>query len=490
MPRTAPRPLASLTGTALLAASLAFGALSSCVSDGDKADTTPIVTETADTADPASSAVAFVIDTSNARALYLRLDTREILHEIRLDTLHPTLCGDATCADFGGWPTVNPETGLDEVLLVFTPNGEGGSGPIVEKVRITPDGDEVVWTMDSLDFMVNFADRPELCDQKVPCAVPETADTDASRRCRLGLPHEVEVTEEGPNLIRMWIADTESPSRAISVRLDPTSTCGVVDDVVSADTALEWGALDAINDVEVVSLDGGEQALLLNSLSETGDGGHASVSFWRKVAGSWTRAWRLPDPSSGGFLAAAHNADWITDVDGQPYVVYAHSNGQGAHGLVEGFTGAADHRGSVGVARVDADRADYLFDAVVPGGFGFVRDANLLRDGSFLVLDSGCMSPEDTDCTNVPGLWQVSLPSLADAEITGLSGAFSPDRENQLVLAAEPLSTLFTPPLNCGLSTPYAAHIVLASALGTTLRARLDDPEGSCDGAPPRTPPQ
>lgn len=486
MTRRKPPPLAP-EGKAIFL----FGLLLACRRD-DPQETAPPEEETAadsaavedsagDTAAARDPSVAFVVDTSNGRYLYVRLDTREVLHEIDLAKLHPSICGEEICAVFGGWPTVDDATGVDEALLVFTPYGVAGGGPIVEKVRVTPSGDESLWTMDALDFRTNFPDRDDLCAQDLPCTVPDTEDTDVSRRCRLGLPHEVEITAEDDDSVTMWIADTEAPSRALEVTLDKASRCGVVTDVISADTATGWGAMEAVNDIDVVALPDGERAVLLNSLSQTGEGGQASVSLWRAVEGGWTMGWRLPSTESGEHLSAAHNADWITGSDGLNYVVYAHSNGQGRHGLVENFTGADDHKGSIGVARVTASTADYLFDAVIPEGFGFIRDVNLLSDGSFLVVDSGCMSPENLDCTNAPALWQVELPDYTTAVVTGQSGAFTPPPDDQVVLPALPVDRRFEGPLDCDFYTPYAARVIEPDALGTTLQARMERPQRSCD---------
>lgn len=454
--------------------------------DDDDAASEPATEDSEPAPDSAAPAeppdLALVADSSNGRYLYLRLDTGTVAREIRLATLHPELCDAKICAAFGGWPSVDQTTGLDELTVTFTPPASADSGEaIVEKLRLHPSGEELVWRLDSLDFLTNFPDRPELCAQTTACGVPTTSSEEERRLCQLALSHEVKVIEEDEASVRMWIADTASPSRALKVRLDKASTCGVVEDVLSEATATSWDGIEAVNDVDVVDLGDGQETLLINNLTRSGEGGRASVTFWQKVEGTWTLLWQHPSAASGGYLSAAHNPDWMVAEDGLPYVVYAHSNGMGRHGQVEQFNGRDDHLGSVGVGRVTAAGVDYLFDATIPDTLGFVRDVNLLSDGSFLVTDSGCMHPEDSDCDHAGQLWRLSLPDLAQAEATGLSGAFSPDKSEMVVVRAQEVDASVAWPLQCELLTPYSAQWISGADLGATLRADTASPGSACE---------
>ena len=474
-----PRACACPTLPALGALALT---LASCVGkepDPDIPATGGVETGLIETGDPAAPDLLLIADTSHGRYLFVRPDTATIVHQVSLATLNPDLCTDAVCAAFVAWPTLGAE--LDEITLSFAPNTDGASyAAVIERVRLGEDEDTVLWRLDSLDFLSNFPDRPEICAQIAPCEVPEDADETVRRKCRLQLSHEAKVVSEDDGSVALWIADTEGPARAIKVRLDKGSTCGVVEDVLSEETAARWAGYQAINDLDLVDLGDGRETLLLNSLSHDSDEGLASVTLWQAIDGLWTPLWQHPSEASGGFLGAAHNPDWITDSDGASYIVYAHSNGMGAHPEVRSFTGADDHRGSIGLARVTPEGAEYLVDAALPGQFGFLRDVNRLADGSFLVTDSGCMHPDDTDCSNPGQLWRVALPELSSLSPSGRSGAFTASHGDMDVIVATPLTVGARSPLTCGLFTPYSAQFMPGASLGATLRAMLDSPGEAC----------
>ncbi len=466
---------------ALLIASAACVGKGADDADAGRADTSGATDSAAtDSVPPAGPPnLALIADTSHGRYLFVRLDDATIVHEVSLATLNPELCADAVCAAFVAWPTV--ADGLDVMTLSFAPNTVGESfAAVIERVQIGADADRILWHLDSLDFLTNFPDRTDICAQTAPCEVPEDPDETVRRKCRLQLSHEVKVVSEDEDSVELWVADTEGPARAIKVRLDKDSTCGVVEEVLSQDTSESWAGYQAINDLDVVDLGDGRESLLLNSLSHESVEGLSSVTLWQKADGLWTRLWQHPSEASGGYLGAAHNPDWVVDEDGTAYVIYAHSNGMGSHPQVRSFTGAEDHRGSVGVARASAEGVEYLFDATLTGQFGFLRDVNRLEDGTFLVTDSGCMHPEDTDCTYPGQIWNVALPELSEVVAPGLSGAFSGGHLDQNVIVAEPLDGHFSQPLTCGLFTPYTAQFMPGDTLGETLLAMLEEPGEAC----------
>lgn len=436
--------------------------------------------DTSDSGEGAPADLALIADTSNGRYLFVRLDDGTVVHELRLSTLDPKLCSSETCAAFVAWPSIDAAGG-DQVTLSFSPNTpDEPAAAVIARVRLGASGDEEMWRLSALDFYTNFSDRPDICAQTAPCEVPDSEDPEVRRRCRLALSHEVKVAEETESGVVLWIADTEQPARVLKVALNTASACGVVEDVISEETAPDWNAYQAINDVDLVETGEDTPEILFNSLSHDKENGLASTSLWRREESGWSRVWQHPSVESGAYLGAAHNPDIFTDDDGQTYLVYAHSNGLGVHPLVDSFTGELDHHGTIGVARVSGDGVEYLFDAAMPGELGFLRDVNRLDDGTFLVTDSGCMHPDDTDCTNPGQLWNIELPPLSEASATGLSGGFTAPHEQMNIVLAHTVDGRFGQPLTCGLWTPYSAQFMPAETLGRTLRAMLATGGSAC----------
>lgn len=442
----------------------------------DSCDTGPV--DSGETGAPAAPTLALVGDSELGAWLYVRPDTGRIVHRLEAAALSP-LCAADGCAAFGGRP-VAARGGHDEAILTFQPVGANlTAGGVIQRVRLRPGGGgEVLWELSRLDFQTNFADRPELCDAVTPCG---DGASPTPRGCRLAGAHEIELVEETDAFVRLWIADTGAPTRALKVRLDRGQTCGVVEDVVSAVTVEDWGEPPVFNDLDVVDRGDGVERLLLNSLHSGSREGAAYFALWRRDPEGWIREWRFPREGSGGHLASAHNPDWIEGDDGAAYVVYAHSNGLGATHDPTAFDGALDHRGSVGVVRVGEDGPEYLFDAAPSEGFGFVRDVSRLADGTWLVTDSGCMTARYADCARPGLLWHVSLPALETSVATGRSGAFSPGHETMAVVEATNLDAWYASPLACGLETPYSVHSLPPALQGDTLGAVLGGVEACAD---------
>lgn len=123
--------------------------------------------------------------------------------------------------------------------------------------------------------------------------------------------------------------------------------------------------------------------------------------------------------------------------------------------------------------------AGYLFDAWAPG-FGFLRDVNLLPDGTFLVADSGCMAPW-LECKGSPAVWRVAPPDLTTAPVSSRGGTWTAELDDlELVEALPVVEDHFPSPFDCGFATPYQAELLPAAGLGNGLLARLEAPAGTC----------
>ncbi len=428
--------------------------------------------------------VALVADGANQRFLWIRLDTADILHTLDIRALFPSYCVEGfDCVAFGSEPLRDAATDEDRALIVASVSTlEGGSTPeipsFVAAVRLGEGGDTVDWALDSLDFTVNFADRPDICAQTTPCEAPGRPGSPDWRACTFQTTHAAVIAAETPDKVTLWLADTGKPPRALKVSLNPASTCGVVEEVIGPTTSEDWTDESGPNDLDLVEI-GGEERVLLDHLNTDVAEIHGRITAWaRPVADPPEQVFRYP--LDGSTLMGAHNADVARGADGADYLVYAHGNGDGAHADLEAWDGEADHRGTVGIARFVDGEPRYLLDAAGPGeGFGFLRDADMLDDGTFLLTDSGCFNHTFEDCSKEGALRHVAVDFL-DAEPTGRSGAFSEDHATQVIAEASLVDDVVPAELTCGFLTPYEADLRWSDELGSFLRARLDDPEGTC----------
>ncbi len=201
--------------------------------------------------------------------------------------------------------------------------------------------------------------------------------------------------------------------------------------------------------------------------------------MWEPVDGDWRMAWK--HPIDGSRLQGGHEADLIQGEDGLPYVVYAHGNGAGVSDDIDHWDGEEDHRGTIGVVRLVDGQPEYLLDGVTSDPrFGFLRDADFLDDGSFLVTDSGCMNPYFPGCKREAGLWHVDV-DFENAVATGKTGAFSIDHSQQEFVSVSLDDATFPHWTSCGLLTPYEADFRWDDQLGSFLRSQVDNPVGSCE---------
>lgn len=439
--------------------------------------------------------VAIVSDGANERLVVIRLDTAEMLYELHFDEVHPEICeGDPshTCVGFGVEPYVDEETGEDLLLYTFQVFDEDPSDgylfvpSTIVMTRLTEAGPEKLWELSSYDFETHYAGRDEICRQESACSSYED-DWSEWRGCNTHDVHKVHIVEETEQEVSLWLTDTALPTRLVRVELSKDQTCGVVTDILSSETVEGWDHYWSNNHVDTVDMDG-EQMLLANfrDTSPTrpgGASGNGVNSLWAEGESGWERRWQYPggDDDADATLNAPHNAD-IHSEDGTWYMVYAHSNGMGAHRESEGWTMEDDHAGSIGVARFDADTVTYLFEGVVEDpGFNFLRDVDRIADDSWLVTDSGCSTTVDATCERDPGLRHVQMRLDQADPVEGRDGRWSADHSTQNVVTLTELDGLWESPLDCGLNTPYEADFRWADELGSFLRGRLEDPVDTCE---------
>lgn len=442
---------------------------------------------------PLPSAIAVVADTSRERIAYVDMGDRSLLYGVPLRALHPDDCGpefggsapeDAHCFPFQADPElVEDDDGRhDELVLSYDRQAPDDyfERAVIERLRLHPDADpEVRWRLDALDFTVNYAGRTDLCSNPAPCQ-SENDDPDVlpgvALLCRLAHSHDFDVLAEDDDSVDLLVADT-SNERVLRVHLDKATTCGVVEDVMSAATLPEWAAGGTPNDVDAVPMDDGSTGVLVtfrSSFSDAvsgGDDGHGLVMFFTPGATSWTHAWTFP---STGFLNSPHDTSVIQSATGQRYLVGAHSDGNG-QGLQEDWTLKADGLGSLTVAALPdlASPPDYRYDVVLPAdgadpGIGFLRSALPYTAGvngpattagtDWILADSGCMS-EASGCPHTPGVRALQF-DLDDPEDGPGTGAFEAGRGQQTFLEATPNGDR----LDCGFLVPYVVDLLWETA--------------------------
>lgn len=446
-------------------------------------ETAPPDTGPDDSAAPPSGApVALIADGANQRYIWVRLDTQELMYELDLRELFPGHChDDIECVAFGSEHSVDHTTGEDLALIIayITAVGQTPEEPgLAAKLRLGSEGPSVDWQLTQLDWTVNFSDRADICTQTTPCEAPGPVGSDAWQDCTFRNAHAVKVVEETDSHVTMWIADTGQPSRAIQVELDKSSSCGVVTEVHGDLTTDGWTDESGPNDLDLVEYDGAE-AMLLNHLGTAGNDALGVSTLWIPGAeGGWELVYR--HPIDGGHIMGGHNSDFATAADGELYHVYAHGNGAGAHEVISVWDPELDHRGTLGILRIVDGQPVYLLDATAPEpGFGFLRDADMLADDSFLVTDSGCMNHTFAGCEKEAAIWHVSI-GFTGLEGSDQSGAFTEDHDQQRYSEATPIDDPWPSRVTCGLGTPYEADLLYESQLGTVLTAALDAPVEGC----------
>ena len=438
--------------------------------------------------DPLPNAIGVLSDSGNERVVYVALASRTLLYSLELPALHPDDCGteyggtapdNATCLPFQTDPeVVTDETGPhDEVVVEYDRQAKDDffERSAIERVRLgtTP---EVVWRLDALDFLTNYADRTDICAQANPCdpvGVDPGEPLEAALRCRLAHAHDFDILAEDTASVDLLIADT-SNERVLSVHLDKATTCGVVTDVMDDSTTPGWVRGRTPNDVDAVPLDNGDTGVLVtfrasnpDTVPDGGDGNGFAMLYVPGMLG-WDQAWTFP---ASGFLNSPHDTSIVTSASGARFLVGAHSDGNGQH-LQADWLQTTDSLGSISVAALPDLLAppDYRYDVVIAPsdddpGIGFLRSAHPYRTGvdgpgdesaatDWILADSGCMS-EQAGCPHTPSIRAIQF-DLDDPLDSDASGAFEPGRAGQTFLSALPTGD----PLDCGFAVPYVVDLI------------------------------
>ena len=437
--------------------------------------------------------VVLMSDNLAERVLVFLPATSEIVWELDVPDRFPELCtppeNTVACGVYDSEHSIDPTSGLDKVVYTFhamdvdQPTKIGSRRSVIEQIIISEDGETTSdWQMFDLDFSVNFAGNTDLCASSVPCDAPADQGYDVWQACSMVMVHDIEILEESDREVMMWIADTIN-SRILKVRLDKSSTCGVVEDVVDKHTVEAWQHWTWVNDVDYVELEG-RPHLLANHKGYNSDdeiyNGRSTLTLFGQYDDTWQLRWQHPNPREDqfGFLNASHNADWIEGADGEPYVIYAHSNGAGARWEDEAW-GDDDDRGSLGMLRVASDGSAYRYlgDGVLPlhgDPIHFLRDVDLLDDGSFLLTDSGCKGDID-GCEHPSVVHHVAIDLTTLEEYPG-DGGFSDDHrmQNLIELGALTEPESWQSPSACSLEAGYDGDLLWSSTLGPGLSAMIE----------------
>lgn len=426
--------------------------------------------------EPAEVPVAVVSDQDTQRVWYLRLDTREVLRALNLPELHPDRCNeDYACLPFTALASVDAETGEDLLTWTWMANQrkggrEGTRFSYAERLRFGRGGPTVDWAVDALDFQARFAGRTELCDQAEPCGLSVSEPPPGRDPCYMGDVHDLDVLEEDATGRRLLLTDTDN-NRVIEAWLPEGSTCAVVEAVLGPDTVSPW-PWQTPNDADPVEVNGEAGVLVTfrSTLAEerggppAGGDGRGQVAWFAGAGDAWTATWIYP--SAEEFLNSPHDASVHLASDGSPVMVYAHSDGAGAS-FEEDWAPSLDHLGSIGLARLGAGVPRYAGDAVLDGDdgrFGFLRSVSPAPDGTWILADSGCMSPSD-ECGRVAAVRQVEGLDLDGLDAAAGSGAFDDARS---WLTVREVEAPWESPLTCGFGTLYLATFHWQGDLGST----------------------
>ncbi len=462
---------------------------------GDTTGESPDTSDTSDTSESLRVPLAVVSDGANSRIRYIRLDTEEVIFDHDLSEFHPERCGPGrTCIIYGIEPSVDPETGQDRLMYTYKVSADSDSGSTnlgsrLEMVQIGAAEVELLWSVSSLDFLTNFAGYDDICSSASACVSSKSAQSD--RGCVMRGTHDVEILSEGADGIRLLIADTGSRPRVLMLTVDPAAPdCAVVDDIIGDATTDEWRRFENTNDADRVEYNG-EEVFLVNQKAsnrdiEWGQTGMGKSTLWAKRDGQWTLLDEHPpqDATSASYLNAPHNSDMVT-VGDQSYVVLAHSNGNGTHFEYQIFDMETDHFGTIAVLKMDGDEMVYLYDGLLDDEepLNFVRDVDMMDDGTFLVTDSGCNYTVDDVCTHPSSIRHLAIELDVDPPADAVKdGRWTPDQRYMEVRPLVELDTLFSSPLSCGLTIPYETDFRWTDELGPGIQARLQQPGQPCGG--------
>ena len=289
------------------------------------------------------------------------------------------------------------------------------------------------WRLSELDYSTYFAKEfEERCASEDPQAV-----------CWLNMAHTSTAVDEE----HMVVADTRS-SRIVVARPDQSTGSLEVRSLLEKSHP-DWEYLAWVNHLEVFEEAG--RRFLLSSFKAGGQVVEGQRNAGRIVLWDISdldaiqKVWTYPRE---GYLAAPHKAQRV-QVDGESYLLYAHSMGAS-----ESFIG--ENLGTVGIARFSVEASPtYIGDwrlATDDGVLGFLRDVELLPDTNLLLTDSGCESLSD-ECQDMGEIVVVAWPELP--EPTGLDGSFQPGHTQQSLMDFEPEAVDLVPSVRFAYETDF-----------------------------------
>jgi len=384
----------------------------------------------------ADPGLLLIVETGKGRTLFVDHADGSVLGQQCVSELEVQGCGSEGCLFFGVEHAL--VDGDDALTFAFTwadDDQRGNPGALAQVVPGHPPN--VTWSSTELDFSV--AD-PELAER---CPNPQEP------LCRLNMVHALKpwddqwVVADTQNSRLLWVETPAGPD-------EPMVVTARLDDAVEGWDGFLWS-----NHVQV--LEEGDRRYVLTTwkggdFPEVAPRNTGRIALWDATdPTAIEHLWSFPEE---GYLAAVHHAERYGDL-----LIYSHSLGA-SHAFEEG------DNGTVGVATWNGtDPPTYLADLIMPVGrpaFGFVREAELVGEGVLLVTDSGCENPDVVCGISGGGIVEMALPEL---EPTGLTGAFSPDHDQQEIVHGEVLGTY----LFRSLDYPYEADLMSWDEVGRQL---------------------
>ncbi len=439
------------------------------------------------------SGLLFIADNAeNERYLVVAARSGTVVREVALDELDPEHCArhpgagvENLCLPYELDHRVGDD-GRDRILAMYSPMYlyENGSLQMLSTVLasiVLEDPPVVEWFVDRIDLSDLESDPSEfICPLDIESPCDEDPDqVGAAFGCALRKAHAFSVLEERDGELRLVVADNRN-QRILELTVTEGDRCAHVDAVYAPDNLSDWTVYRNPNDIEAY-LDEGTVHLLLSIKDSTWDNPESGATdrgkllhLVREEGGEPRTAWVFPpvDTNEPSFLNSQHNIDIAVSATGARYALVAHSDGMGPSWYAGGSPD--DAAGSILLLSCCDDAPTYLADVRLPveseRTLGYLRDVDILDDGTVLVTDSGCVYPDG--CTREPWVGELSMPSYDEIRAMDLpskTGNWTDDHSTQNVVDAA-ISDVYldAPFLDVGLSV-YEADYVPAEDLGSLL---------------------
>ena len=352
-----------------------------------------------------------IAQVAEGSVLFADYPSGAVVGERCLSELVPEECSGEpglTCLLFEIEHVAGAQDSLSMIYAHRNPEVEGQPSSLMEVGFNRPAMPD--WRLSELSYAAHFEGEFE-----ERCQPPEEAE----EVCWLNMAHTSTVVDED----HLAFADTRS-ARVVFATPDRATGELEVRSLLEKSHP-EWEYLAWVNHLEVFEHDG--QRYLLSSFKGGGKVAEGQRNAGRIVLWDISdldaikKVWTFPET---GYLSAPHKSQRI-EVDGENFLVYAHSMGAS-----ESLIGA--NLGSVGIARFSIEEGPaYLGDwrlSPADGELGFLRDVELLPDSKLLLTDSGCESLSD-GCQDLGEIVVVEWPDLPES--SGQTGSFQPNHAMQ-----------------------------------------------------------